>query len=87
MEIWNIMANQYLIFDVSSLDQVDFDQVMETSAETVRKSIDQTKTFIKWNGDSPNFLDNLTGKEGPYTQEEILAILATETWETPIEDM
>lgn len=81
------MANQYLIFDVSSLDQVDFDQVMETSAETVRKSIDQTKTFIKWNGDSPNFLDNLTGKEGPYTQEEILAILATETWEAPIEDM
>jgi hypothetical protein len=88
MEIWNIMADRnYLIFSSSSLDQVDFDQVMETSADSVRKSVDETKTFVKWEGSNPTFLDSLTGKEGPYTQEEILAILATAEWEPPMEDM
>lgn len=77
----------YLIFSSSSLDQVDFDQVMETSADSVRKSVDETKTFVKWEGSNPTFLDSLTGKEGPYTQEEILAILATAEWEPPMEDM
>lgn len=88
MEIWNIMADRnYLIFSSASLDQVDFDQVIETSADTVRKSVDETKTFIKWEGDTPTFLDNLSGKEGPYTHEEILAILATAEWEPPMEGM
>lgn len=77
----------YLIFSSASLDQVDFDQVIETSADTVRKSVDETKTFIKWEGDTPTFLDNLSGKEGPYTHEEILAILATAEWEPPMEGM
>jgi hypothetical protein len=77
----------YLIFSSASLDQVDFGQVLETSADTVRKSVDETKTFIKWEGDSPTFLDNLSGKEGPYTQTEILAILATAEWEPTMEGM
>lgn len=81
------MARNYLIFNVASLDQVDFDQVMETSADDVRRSVDGTKTFIKWEGSDPTFLDNLTGKEGPYTQVEILAILATDAWEPPMEGM
>lgn len=81
------MARNYLIFNVASLDQVDFDQVMETSADDVRRSVDGTKTFIKWEGSDPTFLDNLSGKEGPYTQEEILAILATDAWEPPMEGM
>ena len=81
------MARNYLIFNVASLDQVDFDQVMETSADDVRRSVDGTKTFIKWEGSDPTFLDNLTGKEGPCTQVEILAILATDAWEPPMEGM
>ena len=81
------MARNYLIFSSASLDQVDFDQVMETSADDVRRSIDGTKTFIKWEDSDPTFLDNLSGKEGPYTQEEILAILATDAWEPPMEGM
>jgi hypothetical protein len=44
---------KYLIFPVSQLSQIDFDQVLETSAETVRKSIDETKTFVKWEGADP----------------------------------
>lgn len=74
------MARKYLIIPTSELAKVDFSQICETSAETVRKSVDETKTFIKWNSDEPSFVSNLTGTEGPYTKEEIRTILATDAW-------
>lgn len=74
------MVRKYLIIPTSELSKVDFSQVCETSVETVRKSIDEIKTFIKWDGDQPSFVSNLTGTEGPYTQEEILTILDTDAW-------
>ena len=33
---------KFVIFSVTELDLVDFSQVLETSAETVRKSVDGT---------------------------------------------
>ena len=72
---------EFMIFNVSELPQIDFTQVCETSIDTVRKSIDQTKTFVKWDGSLiPPSVDALTTKEGPYTYDEILSILATEEW-------
>ena len=78
------MERTYLIIPTSELPKVDFSQVCETSAETVRKSVDETKTFIKWdnNEPSPSFISNLTRTEGPYTNEEIRTILATDVWTT-----
>jgi hypothetical protein len=73
-----------MIFNVSELDQIDFTQVLETSIDTVRKSVDQTKTFVKWDGQEiPSSVEGLTTKEGPYTYDEILAILATPEWTDP----
>jgi len=72
-----------MIFNVSELDQIDFTQVLETSIDTVRKSVDQTKTFVKWDSEDntiPSSIEALTTKEGPYTYEEILIILATDVW-------
>ena len=72
---------QFMIFNVSELPQIDFSQVLETSIDTVRKSIDQTKTFVKWDGETiPLSVENLTTKEGPYTYEEILTILESPEW-------
>jgi len=80
----NYENRQYLIFPVTELDKIDFNEVLETSTETVRKSVDGTKTFVKWNEDMPPSVQSITtGSEGPYTHEEILDILATEEW-TPI---
>jgi len=70
----------FMIFNVSELDTIDFTQVLETSKDTVRKSIDETKTFVKWDGDIPSSVSSLTTKEGPYTYEEILSILSTPEW-------
>lgn len=71
---------EYLIIPVSELTKVNFDEVLETSAETVRKSIDQTRTFVKWDGETPAFVSTISGAEGPYTYEEILDILTGVEW-------
>lgn len=73
-----------MIFDVSELDTINFNEVLETSADTVRKSVDQTKTFVKWEGVTiPPSVDALTTKQGPYTYTEILSILSTSEWTYP----
>jgi hypothetical protein len=61
--------------------------VLETSEETVRKSIDETKTFVKWDGEMPECVSTLTTKEGPYTYDEILVILSTSVWNEPMDDI
>lgn len=78
---------QYMIFNMSELDQIHFDHVLETSAETIRKSVDGTKTFVKWEGEMPDCVANLTTKEGPYTHSEILEILSGEDWTAPMEEL
>jgi hypothetical protein len=74
---------EFMIFNVSELDQIVFTEVLETSIDTVRKSVDKTKTFVKWDGTTPECVANLTTKEGPYTYDEILVILATPEWTDP----
>ena len=66
----------YCIIDSSEVSSVNFDQVAETSADTLRYSIDGTQTFVKYEGSQPSFLN---GKQ-EYTHSEILAILATDEW-------
>ena len=74
----------WLIIPVTELDNVDFSQVCETSIDTVRKSVDETQTFVKWDGpDMPATVAALATKSETYTHEEILAILSTEAWTTP----
>lgn len=71
---------QFVIFDVSELDKIDFTQVLETSADTVRRSLDGSKTFVKWDGDIPECVQSLTTKGDYLTYEEIMQILSTEEW-------
>lgn len=74
----------FMIFNTTELSQINFEEVLETSVETVRKSVDETKTFVKWDGVSvPPSVETLTTKEGPYTYEEMLSILSTEVWSAP----
>ena len=76
---------QFMIFNVSELNIINFAEVLETSQDTVRKSVDQTKTFVKWEGETiPPSVQSLTTKEGPYTYNEIVDILSTEEWTSSI---
>ena len=66
----------HVIIDASEVSSVDFDQVLETSADTLRYSLDGTKTFVKYEGTQPFFLLGKT----EYNQEEILSILSGPEW-------
>jgi hypothetical protein len=71
----------FMIFNVSELNNIDFNQVLETSIDTIRKSVDETKTFVKWDGEIvPSSVEALNTKEGPYTYDEIIDILSTPEW-------
>lgn len=76
----------YCIFSTEELDTIDFTQVHETSADTVRRSVDGTKTFVKWDGEAPPCVQALQTASPHYTHEEILQILSTPEWSAP-EDM
>ena len=72
---------KYVIINADELDSVNFDQVDETSADTVRYSVDNSQTFVKFDSDTtPSFLEGKT----QYTHSEIITILATDEW-TPDE--
>jgi len=74
---------KYMIFNVSEINQIDFNEVLETDTDSLRKSVNGLKTFVKWSGDIPDFVLNLTTKEGPYTHDEMLTILSNSEWLDP----
>jgi hypothetical protein len=74
---------RFVIFDVTELNLIDFNQVYETSEETVRKSVDGTKTFVKYDIPQPSSVVLLTTKSVEYTYDEILEILNTPEWSEP----
>ena len=73
-------SRNYVIFNVSELSSINFDEVLETSINTVRKSVDETLTFVKYEGDMPSSVSSLTTKQGPYSHSEILTILNGGAW-------
>jgi hypothetical protein len=76
---------RFVIFEVTELPLIDFSQVYETSIDTVRKSVDETKTFVKFDLPTPSSVLSLTTKSQEYTYEEILQILSTSEWTVPYE--
>jgi hypothetical protein len=77
----------YVIFDMSEVGEINFSEVMETSVETLRLSVDGTKSFVKYEGVQPVSVQGLTTKSEAYTHSEILEILATTEWTTPMNEM
>jgi hypothetical protein len=76
----------YAIIRLEDIVKIDFMQIGETSAFTIRKSLDDTQFVIKWqNGYTPTFIMNYNViPVGTYTHAEILEIMATPAWSEPI---
>jgi hypothetical protein len=66
----------YVIIDASEVSSVDFNQVLETNADTLRYNLAGTQTFVKFEGDTPSFLEGKTALD----RSEMLAVLSTEDW-------
>ena len=74
---------RYLIIPASRVPKVRFGQVKETGPAYVRYNNDNSKTFIKWEGDTPDCVTDITGSGtfwGPYERDEFMDILKTEEW-------
>ena len=74
----------YNIINISDLENIDFSQVYETSANTIRKSLDESKFTIKYNTE-PIFISN--GSVVPLqtlTHSETLILMQTSAWSEPM---
>ena len=70
----------YVILNVDELNKIDFNEVFNNDIDELRYSLDETKTFIKFRGELPNCLKNVSSKSQVYTSDEINDILHTEEW-------
>lgn len=73
------MSKKYVILDADEVSSIDFSQVLESSAQTLRFSLDGSQTFVKFEGTTPDFLAGKT----QYTHSEMLTILAGPEWTDP----
>jgi len=77
----------YAVINLTDISLIDFSQVAQSSASTVRKSLDNTQFVIKWQeGYEPTFIsDGTVIPVGIYTHSECLELMATDKWSEPIE--
>ncbi len=76
---------RWVIIPVTELPNVNFAEVGETSINTVRKSVNESETFVKYQIPQPPSVVALVTKSQEYTHSEILNILSGPEW-TPEED-
>ena len=78
-------TRDFMIFDTSETGSIDFNDVAETSVDTLRLNVSGSRTFVKWDDDIPTSVSSLTTKEGPYTHQQILTILTGSEWVDDLE--
>lgn len=61
----------YVILNASEVEAVNYSQVLETAFETLRWNTDQSQTFVKYTGITPDWLVGKTS----YNKAEMLEIL------------
>ena len=78
------IAETYATISTTDLGLIDFSQIHETSAETIRKSLDETEFVIKYDA-VPSFISN--GEVEilqAMNHDEALQLMATEKWSKPL---
>ena len=74
---------QYVILNAADVSTVNFDDVLETSADTLRYNVAGDETFVKYEGPKPRCL---YGKD-TLSHSAILTVLAGESWTQNIEEL
>ena len=62
---------KYAILNISEINNIDFTKVKQVNANSVRKSLDGSKFIVKFESDTPDFLNYVM----LYTNQEIIEIL------------
>lgn len=83
----NYSSRRYLVIPTSIIGQIDFNQVLETSTDTLRKSIDETLTFVKYNVELDVNGNVISGRPSIYDSQyqeynynDILTLLSGPDW-------
>jgi len=74
----NFWKTTWVIINASEVDSVNFSQVNEDSVNTLTYSLDNSQTFVSFQGSTPSFL---SGKK-TYTHEELVPIVNGPLWKT-----
>lgn len=69
---------KYVILTASEVSGIDFSKVLEDAANTLRYNNNNSKTFVKFKGDVPSFLDGKT----VLTRDEMFVELAKDEWQS-----
>ena len=67
---------KWVIVNVSDITEEMIYNAIQSSMDTLRKSLDGTQAILKWDGDTPACFDGMT----TYNHSEILTELAKSTW-------
>ena len=67
---------KWVIVNVSAITDEMISSAIQTSMNTLRKTLDGSKAILKWDGDTPSCFDGLT----TYNHSEILTELAKSAW-------
>ena len=73
----------YAIIQTTDLANIDFDQIGETSADTLRYNLANTEFVIKWNTEPTFISDGTVVPVSELTHAEALALMATAGWLEP----
>ena len=77
------MSNrQYVIINAADVSSVNFDEVLETSGDTLRYNVAGDQTFVKYEGAKPRCL---YGKD-TLSHSAMLTVLEGEAWTAPMEE-
>ena len=67
---------RWVIVAVSAITDDMIASAIQTSMDTLRKTLDNSKAILKWDGDTPSVFDGMT----TYNHSEILTELAKSEW-------
>ena len=74
---------QYVILNADEVSTVNFDEVLQTSADALRYNLAGDQTFVKYEGAKPRCL---YGKD-TLSHSAMLTVLADESWTQPEEEL
>ena len=67
---------KWVILNVSDITDEMIGSAIQSDIDSLRKSLDNSKAILKWDGDTPSCFDGMT----TYTHSEILTELAGSDW-------
>ena len=73
----------YAIIIIGDVGNVDFNDIAETGADTIRKSIDESQFVIKWITEPPFITDGTVVPVSTMDHDDVLTLMATPAWTDP----